>query len=224
MNRLDVQQPHSFSRFDKRYYLPARPYGFALFRLYFRLKVSGVEHVPKTGPVILVPNHTSFMDPPLLSSAVPRVLYFLMLHHHFYHRYFYWLFRRLPCIPVKRGNMASTSALKLCLQVLRHNQILCMFPEGGISREHKARGTRTGAAVLALKTGAPIVPAGIIGASNAFPLHSRFPRPKPISIKFGDPMNIPAGDVRDKELLQSIMTDTMSRIRTLTEEPSSITN
>ncbi len=213
------KQPHTFHRFDKRYYLPARPYGFALFRLYFRLKVSGVEHIPATGPVILVSNHTSLMDPPLLSSAVPRVLYFIMLHKHFYHRYFHWLFKRLPCIPVKRDSMAGTSALKLSLQVLQHHQILCIFPEGGISREHKARGFRTGAAVLALKTGAPVVPVGILGASAAFPLQARFPKPKPVAMNFGDPISVPEGDTRDKAFLQEIMTNIMTRVQALTEAP-----
>ncbi len=205
----------AFQDFHKRYYLPARPYGFALFRLYFRLKVTGVEHIPATGPVILVPNHTSFMDPPWLSAVVPRVIYFLMLHHHFYHPYFHWLFKRLPCIPVKRSGIASPFSLKLCLQVLQHDQILCIFPEGGISQEHKAQGLRNGAALLAVRTRAPIVPAGIIGGAAAFPLGGRFPRPKPVTIHFGKPLYVPEGDPRDKNLLQEITHQTMEQVESL---------
>ncbi len=208
-------QPHCFDDFNKRYYLPARPYGFALFRLYFRLKATGVEHIPVSGPVILVPNHTSMLDPPLLSSVMPRVIYFLMLHQHFYHRYFHWLFSRLPCIPVKRGNVAGTSSLKACLQVLEHQQILCMFPEGGISRENKARGLRHGAALLALKTHAPILPVGIRGASEALPLQKKFPRPRSIEICFGKTIRVPKGDPRDKSLLQEIMEHTMTEVHSL---------
>ncbi|PID55893.1 hypothetical protein CSB45_13820 [candidate division KSB3 bacterium] len=214
LRNLDLQT-HRFDDFNKRYYLPARPYGFALFRLYFKLRAEGIEYIPASGPVILVPNHTSMLDPPLLSSVVPRVIYFLMLHHHFYHRNFHWLFSRLPCIPVRRENVGQASSLKACLQVLEHRQVLCLFPEGGISRKNKARGLRHGAALLALKTQAPIVPVGIRGASEALPLHKIFPRPRPIEIHFGEPIRVGNGDPRDKEVLQRIMERTMSEVDSL---------
>ena len=212
---MEAQSPPS-NRFNKKYYLPARPYGFALFRRYFHLKVTGVESIPSSGPVILVPNHTSFMDPPLLASVVPRVVYFLMLHKHYYHPMLHWLFSRLPCIPVKRSSMSSTSALKDCLQVLHHDQVLCVFPEGGISREHKAKGLRLGAALLALRTQAPIVPVGINGAGDALGLHQRFPRPKPIKINIGEPLYVPVeGETHDKAFLQEITQQTMARVQSL---------
>ncbi len=209
------EKPQMFQNFRKKYYLPARPYGFALFRVYFRLKVSGVDHVPHTGPVILVPNHTSFMDPPLLASVVPRVIYFLMLHHHYYHSLFHWLFSRLPCIPMKRSSAASGLAFKQCLQVLHHGQVLCVFPEGGISREYKTKGLRQGAALLAARTQSPIIPVGINGASEALGLHQRFPRPKPIKINLGKPIHAPSSDTHNKTLLQEITEQTMAQVQAL---------
>jgi 1-acyl-sn-glycerol-3-phosphate acyltransferase len=204
-----------FGDFTKKYYLPARPFGFVLFRLYFHLKVTGVEHIPSTGPGIIVPNHTSLLDPPLLSAVVPRVIYYLMLSKHYYHPRWNWLFSRLPCIPMKRGSTANTGALKQCLQVLTHNQLLCMFPEGGISREHKAGGVRQGAASLAVRAQAPIIPAGINGASEALSLKHRFPRPKPITINFGAPIHIPSAGTQDKALLYEITEKTMSSVKSL---------
>jgi 1-acyl-sn-glycerol-3-phosphate acyltransferase len=203
-----------FADFTKRYYLPARPYGFALFRLYFRLKVTGREHLPGMGPGIIVPNHTSFLDPPLLSAVVPRVIYFLMLSKHYYHPRWHWLFSRLPCIPMERGR-ANMRALKECLQVLKHNQLLCMFPEGGISREYKVEGLKQGAALLALRTQAPIIPAGINGAAEALSLRHRFPRPKPITINFGAPIHVSSAGTRDKDVLQEITEKTMSSVESL---------
>ncbi len=182
--------------------------------MYFRLKVTGVEQIPPTGPVILVPNHASFLDPPLLSSAVPRVIYFLMLHQHYYHPWFHWLFRRLPCIPMKRSAAGGT-AFKHCLQVLIHERILCVFPEGGISREQKAHGLKHGAVLLALHTHAPIVPVGIIGASKALALKQWFPRPRPISINFGKPLYVPASDSRDKVFLQQLTEQIMEQVQAL---------
>lgn len=206
--------PQLFTDFTKKYYLPARPYGFALFRLYFHLKATGVEHIPKQGPVILVPNHSSFLDPPLLSSATPRVIYFLMLHHHYYHPWFHWVFRRLPCIPMKRSAVGG-AALKHCLRVLEHDQVLCVFPEGGISREHKAQGLRHGAALLALRTQAAIVPVGIHGASEALALKQKFPRPRPITLNFGKPLYVPVSDTRDKAMLQQITEQIMEQVQAL---------
>ena len=204
-----------FGNFAKRYYLPARPFGFALFRLYFRLKVTGVGNIPTTGSGIIVPNHTSLLDPPLLSAVVPRVIYYLMLAKHYYHPWWHWLFSRLPCIPMKRGSLTNTEALKQCLQVLKHNQLLCMFPEGRIRREHKTEGVKQGAALLALRTQAPIIPAGINGASEALPLNQRFPRPKPITINFGAPIHVPSAEPRDKDVLQEITEKTMTTIQSL---------
>ncbi len=204
-----------FDNFTKQYYLPARPFGFAVFRLYFRLKVAGLEHIPSTGPGIIVPNHTSFLDPPLLSAVVPRVIYFLMLSKHYYHPWWHWLFSRLPCIPLKRGNVINPGALKQCLQVLEHDQLLCMFPEGGIRQEHKAGGAKQGAALLATRSQAPIIPAGINGASEALSLKQRFPRPKPIKINFGAPIHVPSAGTRDKDLLQEITEKTMSSVESL---------
>ncbi len=208
----------SFGDFKKRYYLPARPFGFALFRLYFRLKVTGIEHVPRTGPVILVPNHGSFLDPPLLASIVPRVIYFLMLHHHYYHPVFHWLFGRLPCIPVKRSSITGGTALRHCLQVLQHGQVVCIFPEGGIHHKHKAGGPGHGAALLALRAQAPLVPVGINGTSEALRLHQRFPRPKHVKINIGEPLYLEPRDTYERSVLQEIMENAMVRIQSLVSD------
>lgn len=212
------EQISRYGDFSKQYYLPARPYGLALFRCYFRLTFTGIENIPATGPAILVPNHTSFLDPPLLSAVVPRVVYFLMLHTLYYHRWLHWLFSRLPCIPMKRGSIASTTALRMCLEALNHGQVLCVFPEGGISLENKASGIKSGAALLASRTQAPIIPVGIRGSEDALPLKHILPRPRRISMRFGAPIFIPSTDTRDKELLQTITEKTMATIRTLLAE------
>jgi 1-acyl-sn-glycerol-3-phosphate acyltransferase len=138
-----------------------------------------------------------------------------MLHHHYYHPLFHWLFSRLPCIPVKRSRFTGGTAIRYCFQVLRHGQVLCIFPEGGISREHKERGVGHGAALLALRMQAPIVPVGISGASKALGLHQHFPRPKPIKINIGEPLYVAPTETYERALLQEIMENAMTRVQSL---------
>ncbi len=210
-----VEQPPNFYDFHRSYYLPARPFGYALFRLYFRLHVTGLARIPQTGPVILVPNHSSFLDPPLLASILPRVIYFLMLHRHYYHPYFHWLFSRLPCIPVKRSSITGGTALRYCMQVLQHNQVLCIFPEGGIASEQREKGPGHGAALLAVRMQAPLVPVGIQGASAALALHQRVPRPKPVTIHLGEPLYVEPVETYQREDLRHLMEQTMERVHSL---------
>jgi 1-acyl-sn-glycerol-3-phosphate acyltransferase len=221
-NFLDKFTPHNggiqdmhLGEFSRKYYLPARPLGFALFRFYFRLKVTGVEHIPPQSGGIIVPNHTSFLDPPLLSAVVPRVVYYLMLAKHYYHPAWHWLFSRLPCIPLNRGSVSHAEALKLCLQVLENGQLLCMFPEGGIAHQHKAGGAKLGAALLAARSQTPIIPVGICGAEMALPLHAKWPRPNPITIHIGVPLSVPPVETRDKDVLLDVTQTTMSRVQSL---------
>jgi len=120
-----------------------------------------------------------------------------------------------------KRSAAGGAAFKHCLQVLAHEQILCVFPEGGISHEHKAQGLRHGAALLAVHTNAPIIPVGIHGASKALALKQWFPRPRSITINFGKPLYAPASDSRDKAFLQQITDQTMEHVRSLLPEQES---
>lgn len=195
-------------------YLPLRPFGYFLFKLYFRLSGIGVNYIPKEGAAIIAPNHVSFIDPPLVAAVVPRIIHFIMLHEHYYHPYFNWLFKRLPCIPIRQGRINAES-LKESIQVLENNELLCIFPEGGRSRDNQLMRPMAGVAMLALKTEVPIIPAGIIGGFDAYGPHLSFPRPKRITIRFGPPLTFKKEENPGKQRLLEVSHEIMNHIGVL---------
>ena len=198
-------------------YMPLQPFGYLLFKLYFRLRGVGVEHIPKEGPGIIAPNHVSYADPPLVAALVPRMLHFMMLHEHYYHPYFHWLFKRLPCIPIRQGRVNAES-LKESLQVLESGELLCVFPEGGRSKDNRLMSPMPGVALLALKTEAPVIPAGINGGFEAYGPHLSFPRPKRVTINFGPPLIFKKEENPSKERLREVSQEIMERIGALLDK------
>lgn len=198
-------------------YMPLRPIGYLLFKLYFRLTGIGTEYIPKEGPGIIAPNHVSYADPPLVAAVTPRMLHFIMLYEHYYHPWFNWLFKRLPCIPIKQGRVNAES-LKESLQVLEEGNLLCIFPEGGRTKDNKLMRPMPGIAMLALKTEAPVIPVGIIGSFEAYGPHLRFPRPKRITIRFGPPLIFKKEENPSKARLIEVSQEIMEHIGTLLEK------
>lgn len=175
----------------------------AICRFYFRIEFEGVERVPKSGAMIVAPNHVSYLDPLWVSIPINRPL-----------RYMTWdRMTRLPLIgplmlaygafPVclERGDRA---ALKASLEQLRADGGLMIFPEGGRTRSGRLESFKPGVIRLALDTGAPIVPVTIIGGYNAFSPHHLFPRPFKVKIVYHDPLRltVPAGHCELKQYQQ----------------------
>ncbi|MGA9173399.1 MAG: lysophospholipid acyltransferase family protein [Thermoactinomyces sp.] len=150
------------------------------FSFFYRWKVEGVHHIPEEGPVVICANHISNLDPPLLGAAVQRKVHFMAKQELFRIPLFSLLIRALGAFPVKRGS-GDLHALKQALQILRENKMLGIFPEGTRSRDGKLGRAHTGAALIALKAGAPVVPTAIIGPYRLF---------RPVQIVFGQPIDV----------------------------------
>ncbi|MGH2403514.1 MAG: lysophospholipid acyltransferase family protein [bacterium] len=162
---------------------------FVLLRALFRFRVYGLEHVP-AGPAIIVANHPSAVDPLFIGAAVPERLLFVAAEEFLFMRGFVgWAMRSYGCIAVRRGGI-DMSAIRESLRALAAGRKVALFPEGGISPQ--PRPPQRGAALIAARAGAPIVPAAIRGTESVFPLGARFPRLGRVTLRFG-PNITPAG-------------------------------
>ncbi|HET7340743.1 MAG TPA: lysophospholipid acyltransferase family protein [Methylomirabilota bacterium] len=164
-----------------------KPIAVALMRLLFRLEGRGVEHVPATGAVLLVSNHSSVLDPPLVGGACPRQLTFLAKAELFAVPGFGALIRRLGARPLRREG-ADPSALRTAQRVLEDGKALLVFPEGTRGEEGVLRPAKPGAALLAVQTGATVVPVYVSGSGRAWPRGRRLPRPAKVVVTFGAPL------------------------------------
>lgn len=137
-----------------------------------RLKVRGRGHVPLSGPVILAANHRSMLDIPLLVLASPRRVYFMAKSGLFERPFLAWSFHELGGFPVRR-DLADMRALETARAILERGDALGIYPEGTRSRSGEMLPFLGGAAWLALRTGAPIVPCGMAGTAGPLPIDHR---------------------------------------------------
>ena len=138
-----------------------------LMRLLFRIEHSGMEHVPTTGPVIFVANHVTYFDPFWIAVRVYRTLRFMAWDKIFSIPLAGSIFRWFGAFPVSLDNPES-SAFKAALTVLRKGEALMIFPEGGRSPDGRLMHFKPGAARLALRTGAAVVPVVVHGGAGVW--------------------------------------------------------
>ena len=156
-----------------------------LLRGWFRMRVEGPP--PPPGAWVLAANHASFVDPLVLGAVVRRRVVYLMTEVVWRSRGLGWFYRWCRAIPVRtRGG--NREALRAARTVLQQGRVLGVFPEGGLSRDGKLMLGSPGAVALVLHEQVPIVPVGIVGAHAALPPGAALPRPRRITIRFGEPI------------------------------------
>ncbi|SDU70772.1 lysophospholipid acyltransferase family protein [Jiangella alkaliphila] len=172
-----------------------------LARLLYRVKITGAENVPRTGPVILAPNHTGFLDAPLLMGTCPRPVHTLAKKELFKGP-LGWLLHAVGQIPLDRDD-PSRSMIKSGIGVLDDGRILVVFPEG-------TRGSgdfselRTGLAWFALRSGAPVIPVVFTGTASRGRTFGAMPGFRSrVEAVFGRPVTLPAGGGRTRSALDA---------------------
>jgi 1-acyl-sn-glycerol-3-phosphate acyltransferase len=166
-----------------------------LMRLLWRVRVEGLENVPRSGGFLLASNHLSFVDSLVIPVLVPRRVAFLAKAEYFEGRGLRGLLTRgwfvaLGAVPVRRGSHGEAMvSLQLALQVLRDGDGFGIYPEGTRSRDGRLYRGRTGVAWLALASGAPVVPVGLVGTDRVQPVGARLPRVAPVTVRFGAPLS-----------------------------------
>lgn len=191
--------------------------------LALRPKVHGAHFVPDSGPVILASNHLSFIDSVVIPLVLPRKVTFLAKAEYFEGRGLSgWLRRRfflaMGHVPVQRGRgRAAWDSVRVAQRVLADGGALAIYPEGTRSLDGRLYRGRTGVARLTLLTGAPVVPVALAGTDRVQPVGSHIPRPHPVTVRFGRPMQFPqhAGKERQVPVLRAITDEIINAIRTL---------
>lgn len=167
-------------------YVIARFILSALFKICFRLKVFGKENFPKEGPLIVAPNHASFLDPMLVGVSAPVKLNYLARDSLFRNRFFAKVLYRVNTFPLKREGSGDINAFKMSLKKLSQGKALLIFPEGTRSEDGSLQSPKYGIGFLEARSGAKILPCYVKGSIDALPRHSIFPRFRPISVYFGE--------------------------------------
>lgn len=157
------------------FYRIVRALMYVLAKILYRLEIKGGEHVPPEGPVICVANHANLLDPIFLGCSLKRTVTFMAKDELFRVPVLGWIIKKFGVIPVKRGT-GDRGAFRSAMQALREGKMLGMFPEGTRYRDGKIHPLRPGAALLAVHTGACILPVLIYGTHRAKFL--RFPKIK----------------------------------------------
>ncbi len=174
-------------------YFLGYPLVFSLLRLMVRvlgrLRSSGEENVPARGGVLLCPNHLSDADPPTLFVTTPRRAWFVGKRELFEIPVLGWFFARFHAFPIERDS-ADRAALRRIERCLNAGDPVAVFPEGRCSETGRLQKVQPGAALLALRTGAPIVPVGLQNTNGLMPYGKLVPRwsPRPVVVTFGPPI------------------------------------
>ena len=191
MGSYDAGEYHSYA-LDRGvnllvYYI-ARAILQPFFRVYFRMRRLGMEHVPHEGPVILASNHRSFLDPFVIGTLTRRPVYYVAKKELFAHPVVGWLLSRLGAFPIDRG-AGDQQAMETARRILERGDCVVIFPEGTRTRPGPLGHARRGVGRLALQTGAPVVPVAVFGTEavrNGWRI-----RPHRVTLRCGRPLSFP---------------------------------
>ena len=195
-----------------RFYATVRVLSLPFLKCWIRLHVHGLENIPRHGPLLVVANHTSYLDPAVLGRACPRKINFFIKRSVWRQRGLNWFYRGMDSIPTST-DPADTSGLRAGLRHLAGGRVVGIFPEGGRTVDGRLGSAKTGAALMAARTGCPVVPVGITGAFQAMPIGSSMPRPRRVDVSFGESFNLAPG--RGRKELESSVAIMKSRLESL---------
>jgi 1-acyl-sn-glycerol-3-phosphate acyltransferase len=154
--------------------------------------VVGAENVPRSGALIVCPNHSATLDPPMVPAFLPRSDSWSMAKSEYFKGGLVtWLFRHYHAFPVVR-HTADRTALRTAFEILKSGQALIIYPEGTRVESGMLAEPEPGAGFIAQKAGCPIVPVGLTGTRDCLPKGAWWPRRTQVSIKFGKPFMVPA--------------------------------
>ncbi|MFE4710937.1 MULTISPECIES: lysophospholipid acyltransferase family protein [unclassified Paenibacillus] len=176
-----------------------------IYAIVFPLRIIGRDNVPKEGGVLLCANHISLLDPMTIGIKLKRKVKYMAKAELFEVPVLGWLIRQLGAFPVKRGGVSKES-IKTALTTLRSGNVMGIFPEG--TRNSDAGAAKKGAASFALRSGAAVIPAAIIGEYKPF---------RRMTVVYGAPIDLSSFEGAGSDSLDAVTDVIMSRIHEMME-------
>ena len=182
-----------------------RPAVRGLCRAYFGLELRGTEHIPLDGPLLIVPNHQTYADPPLVTIPIRRPVFYMAWSKLFTIPLFAGFIRRLRAFPVDIDR-SDGQAVREAVRLLRAGEALMIFPEGGRTPDGTLQPFKLGAFRMAVTHRTPVLPVTIVGGWDAWPPDRTLPRRGRITITYhpvempvrGDDPRAAARDLHDR--------------------------
>ncbi len=178
-------------------------------RLIMRVEVKGVENIPESGPFVVMSNHISYLDPPLIGSIIPQKVHYMAKAELFENRIVGAFLKKLGAFPLKRGT-GDSRAFRKAIKILRNDQVLGIFPEGTRYPEGSPGEPHSGSVMLAIMAKSPILPIGI----------KNIKRKGRTKVIIGEPLVLEEyfGKKLSKEERQEVANEVMSKIISLLNE------
>jgi acyl-[acyl-carrier-protein]-phospholipid O-acyltransferase/long-chain-fatty-acid--[acyl-carrier-protein] ligase len=172
--------------------------GWLLTHTFYNIKITGAEHLPFKGPALIVPNHVSFVDPFFIGSTVQRFIRYIMLKNYYDIPIIKKIFNIMDTIPIapSEGKDSVARSLKAARHKLLEGHVVCIFAEGGLTRDGEIKEFRTGLETVMEGVDCPIIPVylhnvwGSIFSYEGGKAVWKWPRkiPYPITVQYGEPM------------------------------------
>lgn len=176
-----------------------------IYAVVFPLRIIGKENMPKEGGVLLCANHISNLDPMTIGIKLDRQVKYMAKAELFKVPVLGWLIDKVGAFPVKRGGVSKES-IKTALTILRGGHVMGIFPEG--TRNSDSGAAKKGAAHFALRSGAAVIPAAIVGQYKPF---------RRMTVVYGAPIDLSAFEGAGSDALEEVTDLIMSKIREMME-------